>query len=340
MTLLAALVACAGAPGTGPVCTDVPWPVATPFNVLGAHIVAGTATDAMLADLDTLVRGRVPQEGGPWTSEVVGPVWSADGRQFGPASRTAVVTAASVEDAIVGPDGNDWLFFVDGDVSAMVAAAKAHRPLRAGWGGFGGLGAVASVGGGPAERVDLTFSGSDVPIYMVDPDVHALTDGRYRMYYLGFQASEVCADSIDPTPIPGLHAVYSAVSRDLRAWEQEGVVFRSATGGTDPVVWCVDERVCYLYMGDGGRSTDGGRTFEPFRLTMPDDAMLMPDVVRTSGGFRMYYRGREERIFSQHSTDGVTWVPEGDRGVIGGSPSVVAAADGGVRLWFHRKRRP
>lgn len=329
-----------GVPAEGPDCTEEAWPVGTPANVLGAHVVAGTATGAVLDDLHALVDAYADRDG-PWNHHVAGPFVSADGVTFGEAGETDL-SSASVPDAVRDDDGRWWLFYVDGDTDAMLAAAEAGTPLETGWRGFGGLGAAVSDDGAHFERVDITVVGDAVPLYVVDPDLVRLPDGRWRLYYLGVDAAGACADTLDPAGAPGSHTIWAAESDDLLVWEQLGEVYRSADGGADPGVWCVDDTTCNLLLHEMGtpvgaaRSTDGGVRFDPYALTLPEVRLGMPDVAELPAGWRMYAQGSKGALFSLASDDGTTWEIERPLGLFGSGPTALAEGEG-ARVWVHLK---
>lgn len=301
----------------GPDCVTEDLPITTPFNVLGAYLVAGMATEAMQADLQAVI-ADVAEVPGPWAHEVLGPYLAEDGLNFD-LEANSVLTSASVPELVVGLDGRTWLFYVNGDLNALSAAAAAQIPVGPGLTGFGGLGASVSEDGVHFSPVAIEIQG-DLPLYVVDPDIIRRADGSYQLYYLGIPASEMCADTPDPSVVPGPHQVYMATSSDLIHWEQQGVAFTTTVGGTDPAVWCVDDMNCYIYMDEAGVSTDGGRTFSPTAAVQLDPNTMLPDVHATTNGFRMYsWHGA--LLNSDVSNNGENWQIEGELGVPSGSPT-------------------
>jgi hypothetical protein len=315
----------------GPSCGGT-W-TGTPLNVLGDAVVHGRATDAQLTELDRLIDEALPAIPGPWTHRVAGPLRSADGHSF-PAEAATVLDAASVADAVTGPDGRIWMFFVDADLEAMRAAARAGAPIGPGWRGMGGLGAAVSEDGASFTRVELNIAGA-LPLYVVDPDVVAMPDGTYHLYFLGIRAADACADSPDPLQVPGPHDVYRATSRDLTTWTLEGSVWTNEVGGVDPAVWCHDATTCHLLMGALAVSHDGGRHF----ATEPDawPPTRTPDVVRL-GDRWLLYRNSDDGVQMSDSEDGVRFVEQGV--VMPSDAPTVVARDGEVWAWLSGAAEP
>lgn len=311
----------------GPDCVSDEWPVATPFNVLAAQAVAGTLRPAELADLHTVVEEWAPAVAGPWSHAIVGPYLSSDGVTF--AGAETVLDRASVPDVVPTVDG--WfMVYVDGDLDALLSAADAGTALPAGLLGFGGLAAQVSVDGVVWSPVTLEFAGP-VPTYAVDPELQALPDGRWALYFYGIPAAELCGDAPDPFLVPGPHRLYRAESDDLVRWSEPAVVWQNPGGGTDPAVWCSSDLDCIGWFSTPIRSDDGGQTWEE----APDFAMAVrpqiPDVVRRDAEFRMIYGG-SSGLEAAVSADGLAWTAAGVLGIGYGSPTV-AQVEGDVWLW-------
>jgi hypothetical protein len=319
----------------GPICGAESWPVATPWNVLAANVVAGLADDDMVADLQTLVDGmRAGEEHGPWEDVVRGPLRSSDGLDFGSQSAPRVVSQGSVPAVTRGADGDVWLFFVDGDLDRLMDAAETGTPLTTGIVGVGGLGAARSSDGADFERVDIAFTG-DVPLYIVDPDIQTLPDGTWRMTYFGVPIDRTCADKMDPISTALPHQAYTAVSSDLVNWTHEGVAFDAENRGADPTVWCEDALNCMVFMGGGGVSTDGGVTYAQVEMVPPDPGPNTPDVIGGVDGWRMYYL-EGTKLVSALSADGLNWTREGDRNIAGADPTVMDV-EGEVWMYYKAK---
>jgi hypothetical protein len=319
----------------GPICGPDEWPVATPWNVLAAHVVAGLADEDMVADLHTLVdRMYAGEEHGPWEDQVHGPLLSGDGLDFGGQTPSVVFDQASVPAVTRDAAGDLWLFFVDGDLDRLLEAADSGSPLSSGIVGVGGLGAARSSDGTHFERVEIAFSG-DVPLYIVDPDIRALPDGTWRMTYFGVPTDRACADSMDPVRTELPHQAFTAISDDLVSWTHEGIAFTAAVRGSDPTVWCEDALNCLIYMGGGGVSTDGGESFVEVEMSPPHQEPNSPDVIGTLDGWRMYYLEGTELV-SAASTDGLSWTREEDLSIAGADPTVMDV-EGEVWMYYKAK---
>lgn len=307
----------------GPDCTDQIWPISTPFNVLGQHLLLGQASSTEIAELDQLIVEYMPGNLGPWRHWVWGPMKSPDGVHFS-GEETTVLQKASVPELVYTPDGNLWLFYVDGDLERLRSKAAAGEAVGPGLRGFGGLAAAVSRDGRIFEEVELQFRG-ELPLYMVDPDIVTMPDGSYQLYYLGVPVDRVCSDTPDPFATPAPHALYMATSEDLVHWEQQGVVWSVDGPGTDPAVWCTEEPACYLYMGSPGRSTDGGRSFVPFGMELGYTPMLPDAVVR--GGKTMLYHRDPNILRVASSTDQRHWQDEGELGLSALGPTAATVRD-------------
>ncbi|HNH50609.1 MAG TPA: hypothetical protein PKY30_26485, partial [Myxococcota bacterium] len=240
-----------------------------------------------------------------------------------------VLQQASVPELVYTPDGTLWIFYVDGDLQRLRERAAAGEPVGPGLRGFGGLAAATSRDGRSFEEVELSFRG-DLPLYMVDPDIVRMPDGSYQLYYLGVPAERVCADTPDPFGTPAPHELYLATSEDLIHWEQQGVVWSVEGPGTDPAVWCTEEPACYLYMGSPGRSTDGGRSFQPFAMELGYTPML-PDAIVKAGKTWLYHRD-PNILRVAGSTDQQHWQDEGELGLSALGPT---AATVGEETWMY-----
>lgn len=283
----------------GPICQGET-PVATPLNVLGAHVVAGTADADMLEDLDAWIAyfQTIP---GPWNKPLTGPYRSENGLTFRTEGKT-VLGCGSVPDVVEGPDGRLWMVYVDTDLQRMRERARAHRPLRSGWAGVGGLGMAVSEDGREFHPVAMEIQG-EVPLYVVDPDLVAREDGSYDLYFFGVPADRACADVPDPVSSAGPHTVYRATSRDLQQWSLIGPVW-SPQGGSDPGVWCEGE-TCYLWMNEGARSTDGGQSFSAFDFG-PSFLGNLVNAATIPEGFQGYAFG-ERGLMAMRSSNGARW---------------------------------
>jgi len=317
----------------GPDCTEEPWPLVHPWNVLADHLMAGVLDEGMEADIQTLVdvigSGALP---GPWQHAVHGPWQSLDGVAWDGQDGT-VLDHASVPDLVIDEDGLSWLFFNDTNPEALLEAARSGLPQSTGI-PTGGIFAARSENGRDFERVGIEMHGQR-PLLMVDPDIRRLPDGRYRLFFVGVLPENVCADVLDPDRAPVPHEVWTAVSDDLVAWDGEGVAFSSPRGGRDPATWCRDE-TCWLTLRSTAISTDGGATFTETEITLPVDDPQVPDVAPVPGGWWMIWRTRDDVLLrTASSSDGSHFTPDGQTQIAGDSPAVWEQ-DGGAVLYVSR----
>lgn len=316
-------------PGPDCVSGDT-YPVATPLNVLVGHVVRGEASDAEIADLRVIADDWAPSQQGPWVHEVRGPLTSSDGLAFAGA-REVAINAASVAEITRLADGTYVALYVDGDLDLAVRMAEAHEPMAAGMIGLGGLGVSTSPDGRAWTAAALSFAGP-VPAYVVDPEVLALADGRYALYFLGVEAEDLCADDADPFKVPGPHHLYRAESADLRSWSAPVEAWQNPIGGTDPAVWCLDGTTCYGWFSAPMASTDGGLTFASTGALVLVGAPQIPDVVQLEDGTWRMYSLAASGIEVASSADGRTFSGAAASGAGAGSPSAVVHG-GTVELW-------
>ncbi len=289
----------------GPDCTDEPWPAATPYNVLLAHLVAGTLDQQMLRDLSAIV-DWLDDVAGPWSHQILGPIVSDDGLVFDEQELALVRERASVPNVVVDDDDQLWLFFVDGDLDQAMAYAERGEPMLTGAIGFCGLAALVSADGQGWEEVELRIDG-ELPECLVDPDIHRLVDGRWRLTWLALSSAEACADTPDPALMPVPHRLQSAVSWDLRNWEHEGDSWTAQRQATDPGVWCDGVGSCWAWFQEGLASDDEGLSWQSSAEVQVDFEPQAPDVLRMSDGYVMYMdsSGSEEQGQAAWSDDGL-----------------------------------
>jgi len=115
--------------------------------------------------------------------------FSSDAFNFTP-ENLLLIDHASVPDAIIGPDGETWVYYVNGD-------PEKHGIFAARQTAAGTWEAIDCV------RIDGEFNGD-----AVDPDVVRLPDGRYRLFfYEGFFTVPVPQNEPE-------HPIFSAISED------------------------------------------------------------------------------------------------------------------------------
>jgi hypothetical protein len=317
----------------GPDCSDNPWPIETPWNVLAHRLTHGRAEEADVAELEALWAYMQDNNHlGPAGERLRGPFVD-----LAPPETHAQLEGISVPEAVAGPDGDLWLVYVDGDVEGAVEMAREGRPMPLGVLGFVGLGVARSSDGLSWDRQELTvdWAGSQPLAAVVDPDVQRLADGSYRLYALAFHASQMCADADDPYSYPSPHEAVTFVSTDLLRWDYEGVVWSTGIG-TDPGTWCAGQ-TCWLHMETSGVSTDGGASFVETSLGLPHEDPQLVDVRPTEQGFEMLYkRVTEQDLWRASSPDGQTFEAVEALSIEGDSPTAVNWRG---QAWVYTKER-
>jgi len=302
------------------------------------RVIDGLTSDCevawYLSVLDDLAAGR--QEG-PWVQDL----WvmeSPDARRFDVAGSTRLGTGA-VPEAVRGPDGRIYLYFLEGDLDHARERVRTRSPWfrEHGLSGFGALDAWVSDDGLHFEPLEGFRVLSIVRGMVADPDVVRLPDGTWRMYYVGLPVG-----LLDPTGrldrVTPRQAFY-ADSRDLVTWQQVGV---AADGpGADPTVACFDPARCLMVSTglDYATSTDGGATFA-FRKA-GDPSGFAPEAVALPGGsVRVLYNSMRLTgpVDAMVTADGgATWTPE--VGLVPGcqveAMSLLPRPEGGFLAYYH-----
>ncbi len=301
------------------------------------RLLDGTLDDNAAGALERYV-ARKRREMGPWRQQIR-VARSTDGLSFELLDLPPIVERAAVAEAVVGPDGRTWLFFVDGDVDALLerARARSRADLTRGIPSLGAIGLAVSDDGLHFERVpDLEIRGL-LRGMVVDPEVIRLPDGRWRMYYVGMALMEYFSMA---TWQPGeQHEVFFAESSDLVHWEQKGRALRGPYA--DPTVRCQpDGRCLMLSFGlDHSVSDDGGLSFAYQGRWGPTG--FAPDICQVGPEqLRLYYNDMAAGapLRSMVSRDGSDWESEpGERlpAIYAEAPSAVVQPDGSVLLYFH-----
>jgi hypothetical protein len=324
---------------TGTACRTPPELATTLGRVLDR-----TATDEDLAAWEALLQSRGPNAG-PHHEDIFRGV-SPDGFEIDLSGAVRLREHAAVPDAVRGPDGAVRLFFVEGDFARGRAVARDRSPFLASHGlvGYGAIDQLVSRDG-LAFQTELAFGVKDlVQGMVVDPVVHRLPDGRWRLYYIGLSveqltARDAWADGRD-------HHVYSAMSTDLLRFDQEGLVVDGPNA--DPAVWCddgagaTDPGWCLMVSTglDRSTSTDGGRTFS-FHGEMGVPGFAPAFLELPDGRLRLFYNAKESGgpLRSMVSEDrGRSWRPEpGDRvaAYTLEAPSFLARPEGGWWVYYH-----
>jgi hypothetical protein len=281
---------------------------------------------------------RKRQDMGPWRQQIR-VARSTDGLDFELLDIPPAVEHAAVAEAVVGPDGRTWLFFVDGDVDALLERARAgsRADLIRGIPSLGALGLAVSDDGLHFERVPGFEIQGLLRGMVVDPEVVPLPDGRWRMYYVGMALMEYF--SMATWQKGEQHEVFYAESSDLIHWQQKGRALRGPYA--DPTVICHPGGRCLMlsFGIDHSVSEDGGVSFTYEGGWGPPG--FAPDVCRVAPDrYRMYYNDMAAGapLRSMVSADGEDWEAEpGERlpAIYAEAPSAITQPDGSVLLYFH-----
>ena len=189
--------------------------------VMYEHVVDGVASDCEVARFEEILIDR-EKGAGPWYEDLF-VVFVDDTQTLDTAAAVPIHTQAAVPEIFLGPDGRYYLYYVEGDLEWAREVARTGSDWFATHGivGYGALRLMVSDDGLSFTEEDAFEVEGIVRGLVVDPDVRALPDGTYRLYYVG-------------TPIPDLlpdgswddgaeHIVYYAESTDLIHWIQVGI---------------------------------------------------------------------------------------------------------------------
>jgi hypothetical protein len=272
--------------------------------------------------MDMIILLLLIQGPGPFNDEV----WTAtsrDGRAWTVAA-AAVARRASVPGVVEGNDGALRIYFVD----------FSGRPGP----GEEGLSVIQSKDGAAwsaSRRVSIKNKPNKGAA--VDPSIVRLDDGRFRLFYFGSEMTRG-----DPASAPGPHRIYSAVSSDGVAFENEAGVRFEHERITDPdVVRAGDAWWMFL---SAGRETfvarsDDGLKFRRVDLVIPGG---VPGALAVDGGVRVFTC--RDGIVSwfwdlkgEPRSEG-TAIRRGEGYRIAADPCALRRADGSYFMVFKRAR--
>lgn len=302
-------------------------------------IIEGESDDCEVAwyisVLDSLE--RQPHEG-PWFEDL----WvmeSEDASSFDVAGSTFIQSGGAVPEAVLGPDGRTYLYFVEGDMErARVNARERSLWFRDhGLPGYGAFDAMVSDDGlNFSPLVDFRIEGV-VKGMVADPDIIQLPDGRWRMYYVGLPVSELDESGLLDVVFPS--AAYYAESDDLVSWRQVGVAAEGPDA--DPTVRCFEGGRCIMVSTglDWSTSADDGASFDFDEIDDPGG--FAPELVALPDGrLRLLYNskvvgGAVDSLISED--EGLSWTNEGERVsmCLVEALSLVALPEGGWRAYYH-----
>lgn len=281
-----------------------------------------TTLTILAALLATRALGQVPEDcrsdvanppagGGP-RDHIVVQATSSDASTFATAGAPDLLKA-SVPDAVERPDGETWVYFISGE---------------AGYHGIhiGQLGDDGTISPFECVRLDGNFDG-----HAVDPDIVALPDGRFRLFYKKDFALEVAGEP----------SIASAISSDGIHFDREAIAYDGA-GGYDPTVVRLPNGSWLMAIPNRdtitlAASTDG----QHFVATgVVVNVRGIPELWHDGATLHLLAGG--ERLYHQVSSDnGATWTELESVTVAGlgdtnlGSPSI-AGHDGAWRLFLVR----
>lgn len=210
---------------------------------------------------------------------------------------TPVIRSASVPEAVLGPDGTIWLYFVNGQLG--------HHGIFLARGGAEG----------PMEIVDCVKLDGEFDPTAVDPDVVRLADGRYRLFHTSF------AYLRQPGSGQKGPMIRQAVSDDGIHFTVERLLVPGADPGATQLAdgsWLLavprgPEGILIYRSADGVQFDLLGRI--PESRGMPD-LLVLPD-----GRVRMYLGGGESAAYISDD-GGRTWAREsGFRLTVAGKPA-------------------
>jgi len=235
---------------------------------------------------------------------------STDGVSF-TVDDTILLEKASVPDAVMGPNGKVWVYFVNGNPGqhAIFVAEQQED--------------------GTLETFDCIRVDGAIRPNAVDPDVVRLPDGRYRLFF--FEGWFVG----DAKPQDD-HPFYSAISEDGIHFTQELKVLETTGGGTDPTATYLDDGTWLLGVTTGeevllAKGTDGSA----FELTGTSFPSGIPEIASFDDGtVRMYVTGKDSKLIHKSTDGGETWTEEGSFSVPGADPSLIKLGTDDYALFF------
>ena len=288
--------------------TTVPTSTPTPANPVDATVPAEAQCKAGASD------GRIPSAG-PYYHQIYR-AFSSDGLTFTPENEL-LLDHASVPDAILRPNGEVWVYFVNGVP------------------GKHGIWIAKSSTSGSWDIVDCVQLNGRFNGNAVDPDIVLLSDGRYRLFYYE-------GHFVGPNPPnEGPHPIFSAISDDGLNFEIEGQLI-AVEKVTDPSVVQLANDRWLMALSLGTRTlladSDDGYDFELTGVAV--ELGGVPELaILADGNVRLYVT--TEGIKSAISSDkGQTWAVEpgtrlsSSQGEILADPSLITTSDGGWVLFY------
>jgi len=235
---------------------------------------------------------------------------STDGVTF-TVDDTVLLKKVSVPDAVIGPNGKVWVYFVNGNPGQHAVFVAEQQD------------------DGTLETFDCIRIDGAIRPNAVDPDVVRMPDGRYRLFFFeGWFVGDVKPQNE--------HPFYSAISDDGIHFTQELKILETTSGGTDPTATFLDDGTWLLGVTTGeevvlAKGTDGG-VFWPTDVTFPGG---IPEIASFDDGtIRMYVSGKDGKLIHKSMDGGETWEEEGTFNIPGADPSLVKLGDDDYAFFF------
>lgn len=237
---------------------------------------------------------------------------STDGKSF-TGVKTSLLDHASAPDAVLGTDGNIWVYYVNGTPGqhgifiAKVNSNGAVEPFE-------------------CVRINGAFDAT-----AVDPDVVQRTDGRYQLFY-------------NPLVSPSGNdheGIYSAISTDgihftdrTQLIQHQGALNPSGvqlTNGTWVLTY-TDESRTYVAVSDDGKHYQG---VSDFTAGLPELSYLA-----TNNELRLYNAERTGLTLRTSYDGGINWTDEETYMSSVQDPSVLKISDTDWRLYYRFESSP
>jgi len=223
---------------------------------------------------------------------------------------TVLLDHASVPEAILRPDGEVWVYFINGQPGQHAIFIAKQKP-------DGSLETFDCV------RIDGVINGN-----AVDPDIVRMDDGRYRIFF--FEGWFVGGRK------ENVHSFYSAVSTDGIHFTLEGKVLEIDGGGTDPTVAHFPDGTWLMALAytDGVllATSDDGETFALTGQSLPQG---IPELATFDDGrVRLYIASREGLLIHSSMDQGASWEEEKVVPLGGADPSLIQLGPSSWRLFY------
>jgi len=255
-----------------------------------------------------------PPSGGPYYHQVYR-AFSADGISF-TAEEVLLLDHASVPDAVLRPDGETWVYFVNGEP------------------GQHGIWIARRTDDGKWQTLSCVRLNGEFNPRAVDPDIVRLPDGRYRLFYYA---------NFGPPPPGREHepsVFVSAISEDGINFTIEREVLRVECGADPSVIQLPDRQWLMAFIQQGRialATSPDGYDFHPIGVGFPGPGI--PELAALPDGQVRLYIGSERLSSYISANGGQTWTPElvrfqSEKVKGAGHPSLVRMPDGTWTLFY------